>query len=159
MEKICQHCQQPIINNARLNAKYCCPRCAYDARIGRKRAEEITVYCSMCNKPLKRRLSQLKKSIKKHGKPIVFCNNDCHYEAKKLKHNMRDIWPSHYGSSLIYYRTIAFANFDKWCAKCGFDIKCALDVHHKDNNHSNNDLSNLEILCKNCHAIHHHVPL
>lgn len=27
-----------------------------------------------------------------------------------------------------------------------------LELHHKDGNHYNNDLSNLEILCPNCHA-------
>ena len=28
-----------------------------------------------------------------------------------------------------------------------------LELHHKDGNHYNNDLSNLQILCPNCHAI------
>lgn len=28
----------------------------------------------------------------------------------------------------------------------------ALELHHKDGNHYNNDLTNLEILCPNCHA-------
>lgn len=27
-----------------------------------------------------------------------------------------------------------------------------LELHHKDGNHYNNDLANLEILCPNCHA-------
>lgn len=32
---------------------------------------------------------------------------------------------------------------------------CQLDVHHKDGNHSNNDPSNLETLCANCHRLEH----
>lgn len=27
-----------------------------------------------------------------------------------------------------------------------------LELHHKDGNHYNNDLTNLEVLCPNCHA-------
>ena len=28
-----------------------------------------------------------------------------------------------------------------------------LELHHIDNNHNNNELSNLEVLCPNCHAM------
>lgn len=28
-----------------------------------------------------------------------------------------------------------------------------LELHHKDGNHYNNDLTNLEILCPNCHSL------
>ena len=28
-------------------------------------------------------------------------------------------------------------------------------VYHKDTNRENNDISNLEVLCANCHAIEH----
>lgn len=43
------------------------------------------------------------------------------------------------------------------CERCGnthwLGIKLPLELHHKDGNHYNNELSNLEILCPNCHAI------
>ena len=43
------------------------------------------------------------------------------------------------------------------CECCGnthwLGIKLPLELHHKDGNHYNNELSNLEILCPNCHAI------
>jgi hypothetical protein len=32
-------------------------------------------------------------------------------------------------------------------------LKLPLELHHKDGNHYNNELSNLEILCPNCHAV------
>lgn len=41
------------------------------------------------------------------------------------------------------------------CEKCGFipeDI-CQLDVDHIDGNHKNNDSSNLQTLCANCHRL------
>ena len=43
------------------------------------------------------------------------------------------------------------------CALCGISEwqgkKLPLELHHKDGNHYNNSLENLEILCPNCHSI------
>lgn len=43
------------------------------------------------------------------------------------------------------------------CEICGnFEwqgIKLPLELHHKDGNHYNNNLNNLQILCPNCHSI------
>lgn len=42
------------------------------------------------------------------------------------------------------------------CEKCGNskwnDLPIPLELHHKDGEHSNNDLDNLLLLCPNCHA-------
>lgn len=38
-------------------------------------------------------------------------------------------------------------NLDEWMGKV-----IPLELHHKDGNHSNNDLDNLQLLCPNCHA-------
>lgn len=43
------------------------------------------------------------------------------------------------------------------CERCGYDKKQILNVHHKDRNHGNNDMSNLELLCPNCHGEEHHL--
>jgi hypothetical protein len=41
------------------------------------------------------------------------------------------------------------------CEKCGFvpEHNCQLDVDHIDGNHSNDDESNLQTLCANCHRL------
>lgn len=41
------------------------------------------------------------------------------------------------------------------CEKCGFipEHRCQLDVDHIDGNHKNNELSNLQTLCANCHRL------
>ena len=43
------------------------------------------------------------------------------------------------------------------CELCGISIwqgkKLPLELHHKNNNHFDNSLSNLIILCPNCHSI------
>lgn len=46
---------------------------------------------------------------------------------------------------------------DSTCERCGYDKKEILNVHHKDRNHGNNDVENLELLCPNCHAEEHHL--
>lgn len=42
------------------------------------------------------------------------------------------------------------------CERCGYDKEMRiLGVHHKDRNHKNNDLENLEVLCPTCHSLEH----
>lgn len=45
---------------------------------------------------------------------------------------------------------------EKKCEICGLEEwlgkTIPLELHHIDGNHSNNDLSNLQVICPNCHA-------
>jgi 5-methylcytosine-specific restriction endonuclease McrA len=42
------------------------------------------------------------------------------------------------------------------CVRCGYNQQPAILVlHHEDRNRENNQLSNLEVLCPNCHALEH----
>lgn len=45
------------------------------------------------------------------------------------------------------------------CECCGLtawmEHPIPLELHHKDGNHYNNSLDNLEILCSNCHSLRH----
>lgn len=46
---------------------------------------------------------------------------------------------------------------EKKCERCGLTqwqgVSIPLELHHKNGNKRNNELSNLEILCPNCHAL------
>lgn len=48
---------------------------------------------------------------------------------------------------------------ERKCECCGnalwMGVSIPLELHHKDGNHYNNALDNLEILCSNCHSIKH----
>lgn len=45
---------------------------------------------------------------------------------------------------------------DQWtCHHCDFQADKWQDVHHRDDNHRNNDPENLVTACKLCHACHH----
>jgi hypothetical protein len=54
----------------------------------------------------------------------------------------------------VKYRKLAFAHYDPVCAHCGFGIPAVLEVAHLDCDRSNNGLSNLVILCPNCHKMY-----
>lgn len=53
------------------------------------------------------------------------------------------------------YRNKAFVELPNLCNRCNVEDKEVLVVHHKDRNRNNNDISNLEILCANCHMKEH----
>ena len=43
-----------------------------------------------------------------------------------------------------------------FCESCNYNkCKKALDIHHVDRNHSNNEFYNLMVLCSNCHREEH----
>lgn len=48
-------------------------------------------------------------------------------------------------------------NEGAFCEICG--TKESLLVHHRDSNRSNNEDSNLQVLCKKCHQKLHHAPI
>jgi len=62
-------------------------------------------------------------------------------------------------SSQLRKRLIKEGLFDKKCNHCGLSEwtghPIALELHHIDMNHENNNLSNLNILCANCHELMH----
>ncbi len=43
------------------------------------------------------------------------------------------------------------------CERCGYDKVEILHIHHKDRNHTNNESSNLELVCPNCHYEEHYL--
>ena len=53
----------------------------------------------------------------------------------------------------INYRKLAFEHYDPLCAHCGFGVPAVLEVAHIDCNRANNEVSNLVILCPNCHKM------
>jgi len=45
----------------------------------------------------------------------------------------------------------------KQCERCYCAIHQILQVHHRDRNRDNNELTNLELICPNCHAREHYM--
>lgn len=55
-----------------------------------------------------------------------------------------------------HYRRKAFEMFDDRCQRCGVHLDWDdTEVHHADQDHLNDNLDNLEILCRGCHSEEH----
>lgn len=86
----------------------------------------------------------------KSGK--YFCTRVCKDTAQTY---MPEIRPAHYSNGEYSYREKAFRHYKPVCALCSFNNLLALEVHHIDKDRLNNDISNLIILCANCHTLEH----
>lgn len=66
-------------------------------------------------------------------------------------------------SHTLRKRLVREGIFDHKCQKCGLskwlEDPIPLELHHIDGNHYNNNLSNLKILCPNCHSKTHNPKL
>ena len=120
-------------------AKYCSDPCRYKAMVGRG---SVQYKCQHCDKTFLSSPSTNRK----------YCSKACVNKANKSVFKPK--------FSTVRKAMIARGMLTK-CERCGFDaIPEILGVHHKDRNRKNNDLSNLEVLCPNCHSTEHmkHTP-
>lgn len=75
------------------------------------------------------------------------------------KRPIQDYLSNKHGTSshALRLRLIKEGYFKPSCNKCGLDKwlgkPIPLELEHKDGNHKNNQLTNLELLCPNCHAL------
>lgn len=106
--------------------------------------------CPECGNSFDRRKNQIAKS--KSG--LVFCSRSCSctYMNKHLRAGENNPnWKGGQFKKAHYYTRLALRSYLKRCIVCGCDDMDMLQVHHVDCNHSNDDLSNLAILCANHH--------
>jgi stalled ribosome alternative rescue factor ArfA len=149
----CDFCSKKHIKEKRLvkNNNFCSVLCSNNFRY--KDVKKIKTKCAYCKQVIIRNPSRHRA---KSG--LCFCSKQCKNEGQKIKNNIQDVWPSHYGlaNGFHSYRKLALSHYEKKCAKCGYKkITDILQVHHIDHNRSNNDINNLQILCPNCHSIEH----
>ena len=120
----------------------------------KKESRSIKVHCAWCDSELLRTPSSFARS--KSG--LVFCGRKCKEKAQKIG-GLEAIQPDHYGAGIgktDYRLTIEESGIPRKCCKCSYDkVPEILQVHHKDRNRTNNDLSNLELVCPNCHNEEH----
>lgn len=143
--KKCKNCKEIFyVPKHRLKqTKFCSKSCRQDSISKNK----TTAVCAWCNIEFYISPSKMKNS--KSG--LHFCSRECKDTAQQLD-GLKEIHPSHYGNGEGEYRKLAFRNLPHKCNLCGWnESEDILQVHHKDSNRNNRDLSNLEILCPNCH--------
>jgi hypothetical protein len=134
--------KQKRIATGSVQEHYCSKTCYNKEKI------RIKVNCAHCGVEFTKAPSKIK--ISKSG--LHFC---CREHKDLAQSYMKEIQPTHYGTSLTRYREKALNNLPNSCASCGYDNIHALEVHHIDRDRTNNDISNLQILCANCHTLEH----
>ena len=157
IDKNCLNCQKMfpalIREINRGNGKFCSLQCSGIYNAKQRPKPEPNVSCAYCGISFYK--SNSKQAISKSG--LYFCCRE-HKDAAQRIGGIKAIMPPHYGETVKDYRTLAFkvAGKPRICERCGYDThEAAIIVHHKDRNRDNNDISNLEVLCANCHAIEH----
>lgn len=123
--------------------QYCSDEC-------RSKGKKIKCNCAYCGKELYKTHSEIKRS--KTGN--VFCNKSCAASFNNSNYrtgNKNPNWKGGTQGSKAHTR-IAYRKYVHECAICGITEECVLEVHHIDENHENNEVDNLIILCSNCHS-------
>ena len=137
--------------------------------------------CSFCNKQIYRRPSQIKKyqhtfcSKACYGKyyvrPLkcIICGNEYSRHFNKKTCSRACANKNRTGTKYKINRPhdkVTYINGLKIrliiergqkCQRCKYSKIEILIVHHRDRDRSHNDLSNLELLCPNCHAEEHYL--
>lgn len=127
-------------------AHHICPLCQQEDLNQNK----VLCKCDYCGKEYYLRQSRVEK-----GK-FHFCCRECKDKAQRLSsgEQFEELRPAHYGqgSGVASYRDRAFQEYEHKCSVCGWDEdESILEVHHIDENRSNNEIDNLIILCPICH--------
>lgn len=131
-------------------AHHVCPYCQQEDIDDRFKDNRVETECAYCGKKIFVVLSKSDRS--KSG--LHFCCREHKDLAQRIDGGEKfdTMRPNHYGTGLSNYRDNAFNTYDHCCAICGWnEDEDILEVHHIDENHSNNDIANLMILCPICH--------
>lgn len=153
--KNCNNCGKDFQADSREvnrgNAKFCSRTCANNSKKGIKVQRKSNCTCAQCKVEFYRRPS---KSSSKSG--LYFCSRACKDKAQRIG-GIKEIQPFHYSNSLKEYRLLVEREVGiTHCNRCGYkEFPQILQVHHKDRDRKNNDISNLEVLCPNCHSLEH----
>jgi len=111
----------------------------------RYKYEKILKSCPVCQNEFETQMG--------HEREKTTCSHSCsntYFRSGEDNPNYKNGFSSR-------YRETAFASKLPECERCNWNIeKGVLEVHHIDRDRSNNDISNLEVLCPNCHDLEHY---
>lgn len=147
---VCEVCGKTyyVPKNRLEKRHYCSRKCAASKAM----VERVPLECAWCGKEFKRTRARMKNS--RSG--IYFCGNSCQNEARSLgSGGIREIQPPHYGTS--YSPKGMVVRLRGWkCERCGtsewYGSPVPLALHHVNGNPYDAELSNLQLLCYNCHG-------
>jgi len=145
--KVCQTCQTLfwVPKNQLSKRNSCSTKCSNE----HKRTSTAQA-CSFCGSVFSRAPSKLKKSKSQ----LNFCTRSCKDKAQRIG-GLSAIQPKHYGDSPSSKTSIIRIRGHS-CESCGLTRwqgqLIPLELDHVDGNAGDNSLTNLRLLCPNCHA-------
>ena len=155
----CLHCNKNfdalLIDVKRGRGRFCSLTCSARSN-GAKFKKQPNLECAYCAKTFYRNASN-----QKNKSGFQFCSKPCKDSAQRKENadTFSGMMPDHYGTGSVSkskYRLKAFQHKPRVCEECSYDsVPEILQVHHIDRNRKNNHISNLRILCPNCHQIDH----
>lgn len=150
---VCLVCDGPIIGRQK-TAKYCSTECR---KVDRRKAQQNST-CLKCE-------NQIPENKNANAK---FCSAGCRNNYNTYKYAIKNRIESpgvgsggnqwgeknhQYKNGIGTFSKEAFRLLPNQCNRCSSNER--LLVHHKDHDRTNNNINNLEILCKRCHQHHH----
>lgn len=152
IDKKCLTCGNSFKAELRYHKRGQANFCSLSCSSKRIRNIKPNVKCAYCGNGFYK--SPSKKNNSKSG--LHFCCREHKDLGQKIEFGLTDIHPQHYGNGISRYRLNTLRNKQHKCERCGYEkYPQILQVHHKDRDRSNNSISNLELLCPNCHMIEH----
>lgn len=136
IKKDCEVCAKEFDHiSSRCNkAKYCSRQCYHKAQRLKGTVEYTCKHCSM-------------KFLGAPSHKRVYCSRACVSKSEK------SIWKANYTT---VRKNMKRRKLLTECQRCGYSKNLnILGVHHRDRDRNNNELSNLEVLCANCHSEEH----
>ncbi len=104
----------------------------------------VSLRCFHCKIPISRSPYKARTN-KRH-----FCSKACRGQWQSINEN--GVSSPSYKNGGTVYRQIALRHYGIKCQSCGYSKdERLIEVHHKDGNRQNNDVTNLAVLCFWCH--------
>lgn len=149
MYKNCAHCWSKFYAKPyhlkRGWGKFCSRQCL---SLGRKSGKQVT--CQVCQKQVYRMPSE----IKRNKQQRMFCSKSCQtiWRNSYYSGERHASWKQGQGS---YRQRMLRITPNLECQLCHEQDQRVLEVHHVDEDRTNNRLDNLVWLCHNCHYLVH----
>jgi hypothetical protein len=150
-QSACETCSKAFLQRLNGDYRFCSPSCSMVAR-----KKRLKLICANCKKDFERAESKTKSAS--HG--FHFCTRKCKEMAQSLSGSIEEIRPGHYGTGNNKGEIEKFflSKVHEGCG-CGEKQTYLLQVHHIDGNNSNNDWTNFELVCGNCHIKRHLIKI
>lgn len=126
----CKLCSKQFNHYSWDKQEYCSKKCAWQKF-------KVKGTCSTCGKVT------LKSKSLSNRNALNYCSRECY--------NLRSTAIKRLKRETEYWKNILNSS----SCVCGVNKFYLLQIHHIDGNHHNNDKTNLEVVCANCHVKRH----